>query len=122
MKVALIATLLATLLAGVAVGQQSELLAPLNTGVNALLDASGAPNRLASKVVPIVTSGGATTGFAQIVGPAASVNATRAVLEVHSQFAGAWDFAALVPVTGVSRGGTIHRQYGVGVDAVIRRS
>jgi hypothetical protein len=119
MKVIAMIAILTALLASVAGAQQSELLEPLNTGVNALLEAAGAPNRLANRVVPIVTSGGANVGMAQIVGPQSSIDATRAVLEVRSAFGSAWNVQALIPVTSVGRNGAIHRQYGVGVDAVI---
>jgi hypothetical protein len=119
MKTVLVAAILTALLAAYAIAQENAMLAPLDTGVNALLQAAGVPNQSATKVVPIVTSGGAKAGFAQIAGTRENVEHTHAVVELRSQFGGTWQVRALVPVTSVSPGGTIHRRYGVTVDAVI---
>lgn len=119
MKVAIIAALLAAFAFGFAAAQQSELLGPLNTGVNALFEAAGVPNRGAGKVVPIVTSGGAPAGYAQIVGTQTAVNATKAVVQVSTSYGGAWSISALIPVTAIARSGGMHRAPGVAVDAVI---
>jgi hypothetical protein len=119
MKTALITAILAAALAGYAYAQQDVMTAPLDSGVNALLQAAGAPNEGATKVVPIITTGGAKAGFAQIVGSQENVARTHAVVEIRSHFGGAWDVRALVAVSSVSRGGTVHRENGVAVDAVI---
>jgi hypothetical protein len=120
MKRAILTAILAVSLAAYALAQQNVMLAPLDSGVNALLQAAGAPNTTATKIVPIVTSGGAKAGFAQVIGRQSTVDQTRAVVEIRTQFGGAWDVQALLPVTAVSAGGTIHRAPGVAVDAVIR--
>ncbi len=120
MKVAVIAALVAAFAGGYAAAQQPELLEPLNTGVNALLQAAGAGNSGASKVVPIVGQGGGVAGYAQIVGAPNAVNATKAVVQLQTQYGGAWSITALVPVTSVKRSsGAMHRTSGVAVDAVI---
>lgn len=120
MKVAIIAAVLAAFAGGFVAAQQSELLGPLNTGVNALFDAAGVPNHGSGKVVPIITSGGAPAGYAQVIGSPSAVNATKAVVQVSTSYGGAWSITALIPVTSVSRsGGTMRRATGVAVDAVI---
>jgi hypothetical protein len=121
MKVAVTTAILAAFLCGFAAAQQSELLGPLNTGVNALLQAAGVANREASRVVPIVDSVGVSNGFAQIVGTQRNVNAVKAVLAVETHGGETWSITGFVPVTSVNRGGTPHRAYGVAIDAVIDR-
>ena len=69
MKTVVLSVALAAFAAGLGAAQQSEILAPLNTAVDAMLSAAGVPNRDAARVVPIVAAGGATVGYAQIVGP-----------------------------------------------------
>ena len=120
MKVAVLFALLCAFAAGFAVAQQSVLLDPLNTGVNALLQAAGTGNSGASRVVPVETQSGAPAGYAQVVGSPDGVNATKAVVELQTQFGGSWSIDALVPVTSVKPGSSaIHRARGVAVDAVI---
>jgi hypothetical protein len=120
MKVAFAAALLAAFAGGFAAAQQPALLDPLNTGVNALLQAAGVGNAGASKVVPIVNQAGMTSGYAQIVGATNAVNATKAVVQLQTQFGASWSVTALVPVTSVKRSsGAMHRAPGVAVDAVI---
>lgn len=121
MKVAIGAALLAAFLSGFAYAQQSELLGPLNTAVNALMQAAGVENRQASRVVPVVDSLGVSNGFAQIVGPAKSVSSVKAVLAIQSGGGEAWSITGFVPVTGVNRAGAPHRAYGVSIDALIDR-
>lgn len=121
MKTFVLAVALAGFAAGVATAQQSEILAPLDQAVNAMFEAAGVPNRDATRVVPIVTTGGITSGYAQITGSQARVNATRAVLKISTASPNGWSIDALVPVTTISRSsGTIHREYGVAIDAVVR--
>lgn len=120
MKSAVLAVALAVFAAGFACAQQSELLSPLDRAVNAALSAAGVPNREATRVVPIVTSGGASAGYAQIVGARARVAQTRAVVKMSTTAANGWRFDALVPVSVVGRSsGAMHRVYGVAVDALV---
>lgn len=122
MKMLVLAAALALLTAGFAAGAQSEILAPLDQAVNAMLGAAGVPNRDATRVVPIVGSGGETAGYAQIVGPRAQVAATRAVVKISTAAPNGWTIDAFVPVSTVSRSsGAMHRQYGVAVDAIVGR-
>lgn len=117
-----LAVLLAAALAltGAAMDTRGEILAPLDQAVNAMFTAAGVPNRDATRVVPIVTTGGVTSGYAQITGPQARVNATRAVLKISTASPNGWSIDAFVPVTTISRvSGTIHREYGVAVDALV---
>jgi len=121
MKIVVLAVALAACAAGFASAQQSEILAPLDQAVNAVLSAAGVPNRDATRVVPIVTAGGAQAGYAQIVGPKAEVTATRAVVKISTTAPNGWTFDTLVPVSVVKRGsGQMHREYGVAVDALVR--
>jgi hypothetical protein len=120
MKVAFIVALLAAFAGGFAAAQQTELLGPLNTGVNTLLQAAGVGNSASSRVVPIVTPGGTLTGYAQVVGTPSAVNATKAVVQLHTEYGGAWSISALVPVSSVARtSGAMHRVSGAAIDAVI---
>jgi hypothetical protein len=120
MKVAFLAALLAAFAAGFAAAQQREVLAPLDEAVNAMFTAAGVPNRDATRVVPIESAGGAVSGYAQIAGSASRITATRAVVEISTTSPNGWSIDVLVPVTSVSRSaGTLHRAYGVAVDALI---
>jgi hypothetical protein len=120
MKVATVFALLVALTGALAAAQESAALEPLNTGVNAMLQAAGAPNRAAARVVPIVSSGGGINGYAQIIGPQGAVRATKAVLMLQTVAGGAGTITALIPVTSVTRtNGAVHRADGVAVDAVI---
>lgn len=121
MKVAVAAAVLAAFLSGYALAQQQELLGPLDTAVNALLQASGVQNREASRVVPVVDSSGISSGFAQIVGTQQRLRAVKAVFAISTQGTQAWSISAFVPVTSITRGGAPHRAYGVSVDALIDR-
>ena len=121
MKIVVLAAVLTAFAAGFAPAAPGELLAPLDQAVNAVLSAAGVPNRDATRVVPIVTSGGAAAGYAQIVGPQAKVAATRAVVKISTTAANGWTFDTLVPVSTVSRSsGAMRREYGVAVDALVR--
>lgn len=123
MKTLVLTIAVVLLTAGLAVAAQSEILAPLDQAVNAMFDAAGAPNRDATRVVPIVSSGGQTAGYAQIVGPRAQVAATRAVVKISTASANGWTIDAFVPVSTVSRSsGAMHREYGVAVDAIVNGS
>lgn len=123
MKMLVLAAVLALATAGFAAGAQREILAPLDQAVNAMFGAAGAPNRDATRVVPIVTSGGQTAGYAQIVGPRVQVAATRAVVKISTASANGWTIDALVPVSTISRSsGAMHREYGVAVDALVNGS
>ena len=114
MKIIALALALATLTT------QSQVTGALNTAVNAMLDAAGSGNRQATKVVPIVTEGGGNAGFAQIVGSGSAVSRTNAVVEIARPAPGAGAISALIPVSAVdTAGGTFHRVYGVGIDALI---
>jgi hypothetical protein len=119
MKVAV--SLLALALATAAfAAAQNEMLSPMSTAVNALMEAAGVPNAQANRVVPIVTSGGATVGYAQIIGPQRGVDAVKAVVQIQAPGTGPWSVAALVPVTKVDRGtGTMTRAAGVGIDGLV---
>lgn len=120
MKVVILAVALAAFAAGFAAAQQSEILQPLDQAVNAMLSAAGTPNHDASRVVPIESAGGAVDGYAQIIGPQARVASTRAVVRIATSSPNGWTIEALIPVTSVSRtAGTLHRQYGVAVDAIV---
>ena len=90
----------------------------LDSAVNSLLAASGAPSVDATKVVPIVNASGVYAGAAQITGKSADLRAVKAVVEIKTQ-SGAASITTLIPVTKVSGGLPLHRKYGVGVDAVI---
>lgn len=119
MKILLLAVTLAAFAAGFAAAQ-NEILAPLDQAVNAMFEAAGVPNREATRVVPIVTAGGTTAGYAQIAGTQTRVNAARAVLKISTVSPNGWSIDALVPVTTVGRtSGAIHREYGVAVDAIV---
>ncbi len=120
MKIAVLTIALAAFAAGFAAAGQAEILAPLDQAVNAMLTAAGVPNHDSSRVVPVVGSGGVTTGYAQIVGPQARVAATRAVVKISSAAPNGWTIETLVPVSAVGRGtGAMHREYGVAVDALV---
>jgi hypothetical protein len=120
MKVLIITLALAAFAAGFAAAQQSEILAPLDQAVNALFSAAGVPNRESTRVVPIESVAGAVNGYAQIAGPQSRVAATRAVIQISTTSPNGWSIDALVPVSSVSRsGGTLHREYGVAVDAIV---
>ncbi len=120
MKVVLLAAVVAAFVAGTAAAQQSEILGPIDGAVNALLGAAGVANREASRVVPIVGAGGTAEGYAQIIGAQSRVAATRAVVKLSANAPNGWRIDTLVPVTAISRaGGTLHREYGVAVDAVV---
>lgn len=120
MKVAILAAVLAAFAAGFAAAQQREILEPLDQAVDAMFSAAGAPNREATRVVPIENAGGIVSGYAQITGARASVAATRAVVRISTVSPNGWTIDALVPVTSVSRtNGTLHREYGVAVDAIV---
>ncbi|HEY9181440.1 MAG TPA: hypothetical protein VIO32_12025 [Candidatus Baltobacteraceae bacterium] len=104
----------------VASAAPAEILAPIDTAVNAMFQAAGAPNRGATRVVPIVSEGGVTSGYAQVTGTPARVNGTRAVLKITTTSPNGWTIEALVPVISIGRAdGTIHRAYGVAVDAIV---
>lgn len=120
MKVLIITVVLAAFTAGFSAAQQSEILGPLDQAVNALFSAAGVPNRDTTRVVPIESVGGTVNGYAQIAGPQSRVAATRAVIQISTSSANGWSIDALVPVSSVSRsGGTLHREYGVAVDAIV---
>lgn len=106
---------------GFAVARQHEVTLPIDAAVNAMLAAAGAPNHQATRVVPIENSGGLVSGYAQIVGTRSSVAATRAVVRISAPPASGWTVDAYIPVTGIDRhSGTIHRQYGVAIDALVK--
>lgn len=112
--------LIAIVLALATFAPQSQVTGALNTAVNAMLDAAGSGNHQATKVVPIVTEGGGDAGFAQIVGSGSAVSRTNAVVEIARPAPGAGAISVLVPVSSVdTNGGTLHRVYGVGIDALI---
>ena len=116
MKVTVLALLLASSLPGA-----SGVSTALNTAANAVFDAAGAPNREATKVVPVVSAAGSVHGFAQVTGSAKAVAATAAVVEISS--ATTWSITAFVPVTSMpDASGAFHREYGVAVDALIQHS
>ena len=120
MKTVVLAVALAACAAGLAAAQQSEILSPIKTAVDAMLSAAGAANRDAARVVPIVAAGGATVGYAQVVGPQARVAATRAIVRISTTAPNGWTIDALVPVSTVGRAsGALHRVYGVAVDALV---
>lgn len=120
MKIAILAVALAAFTAGFAAAQQREILEPLDQAVNAMFAAAAVPNRDATRVVPIESAGGAVAGYAQIVGPRTRVAATRAVVRISTSSPNGWRIDALIPVTSVSRtSGTINREYGVAVDAIV---
>lgn len=120
MKSIVLAAVLAAFAGGFAAAQQSEILAPLDQAVNTMLSAAGVPNHDASRVVPVVSTGGIASGYAQIVGSQARVAATRAVVKISTAAPNGWTITTLVPVSVVSRSnGTMHRVYGVAVDALV---
>lgn len=93
----------------------------LNTGANAVFEAAGAPNRDATKIVPVVAQGGGSRGYAQITGPAQALKSTAAVVEINT--ATAWSITAFIPVSKIdASSGTFHRVYGVAVDALVNHS
>lgn len=121
MKTIVLSVALAACAAAAAAAQQSEILAPLDRAVNAVLSAAGVSNREATRVVPVVGTGGATGQYAQIVGTQARVGSTRAVVKVSTIAPNGWTIDTYVPVSIVSRsGGAMHRVYGVAVDALVR--
>lgn len=123
MKVAILSVLLVSFAAAVACARPREILAPLNQAVNAMLGAAGAANRETSRVVPVESAGGLVAGYAQIIGPRMQVLATRAVIKVSVIAPNGWKIDALIPVSSVSRSGvSMHREYGVAIDAIANRS
>lgn len=120
MKTMLLALALAVACAGFVAAQQREILAPLDQAVNAMFEAAGVPNRDATRVVPIESSGESISGYAQIAGPRAAVAATRAVVQISTTAPNGWTIQALIPVRSVNRQtGALQREYGVGVDAIV---
>lgn len=78
----------------------------LNDAVNAALQGQGLSPRDATKVVPIVTTGGvAYGGMAQVEGPAAAVARVRAVFSYKGAYGGgAWTLQTLVPIDSLEPG------------------
>lgn len=73
-----------------------------------------------TKVVPIVSIGSGTAiGAAQVAGPKAAVNRTRAVAQIETAFQGRLRIKILVPMDSDNPLQGIRRVQGVGVSAVI---
>lgn len=122
MKIAVFALVLSLFAAGISSAAQSEILSPLDGAVNAMLGALQAPNRDATRVVPVFGPGGVTRGYAQIVGPQSKVAATHAVAMISTTSPNGWTIDTLIPVSTIARDGTaMHREYGVAVDALVRQ-
>ncbi len=93
---------------------------PLNSAINKLLGAHGMGTSYATKVVPIISIGdGSYIGAAQVTGPQAGVDATKAVLQLEGSFSDdRFRLKGLIPVNAKSIT-NISRVQGVGVSAQI---
>ena len=94
---------------------------PLNTFINNILITNKVANQGKTKVVPILTVGGATyVGAAQVSGPAADVDKVQAVGSFAFEWNnGVWKGSILIPIDNLNPLKGYKRVYGVGVDAVI---
>ena len=93
---------------------------PLNNFINTLTAKNGVSSDYATKVVPVITVGNGTyAGAAQISGPQALVDQTKAVLQIEGEFNGdSFRVKALIPID--SKNPTnFSRVQGVGVSAQI---
>ena len=81
-----------------------------------------------TKVVPILSVGtgilssnpGSHIGGAQVQGPAAAVNKVQAVAQIEGSFLSAVRVRGLISIDSLSPvPGNIHREYGVGVTALV---
>ena len=93
---------------------------PLNNFINTLTAKNGVSSDYATKVVPVITVGtGTYAGAAQVSGPQALVDQTKAVLQIEGDFNGnSFRVKALIPID--SKNPTnFSRVQGVGVSAQI---
>ena len=93
---------------------------PLNNFINTLTAKNGVSSDYATKVVPVITVGtGTYAGAAQVSGPQALVDQTKAVLQIEGNFNGnSFRVKALIPID--SKNPTnFSRVQGVGVSAQI---
>ena len=93
---------------------------PLNNFINTLTPKHAVSSDYATKVVPIIVVGSGTyTGAAQVTGPQALVDQTKAVLQIEGNFSGnQFRVKALIPID--SKNVTnFSRVQGVGVSAQI---
>lgn len=92
--------------------------AALDSAANAMFEASGVPNRAPTKVVPLVTAGGARAGFVQVAGDSKALARTSAVVELRA--GSPWQITAFVPVSRIDPGEiSLKREYGVAVTALV---
>ena len=92
----------------------------LNSFINSLMAKNGVSSEYATKVVPIITMGdGSYAGAAQVIGPQALVDQTKAVLQVEAEFSGStFRVNGLIPINSKSIT-SFSRVQGVGVSAQI---
>ena len=92
----------------------------LNGFINSLMAKNGVSSEYATKVVPIITMGdGSYAGAAQVIGPQALVDQTKAVLQVEAEFSGStFRVKGLIPINSKSIT-SFSRVQGVGVSAQI---
>jgi len=92
----------------------------LNSFINSLMAKNGVSSEYATKVVPIISTGdGSYAGAAQVVGPQALVDKTKAVLQVEAEFGGStFRVKGLIPIDSKNVTG-FNRVQGVGVSAQI---
>lgn|SRR5581483_7443891 len=109
--------LASALFAAAALGGSSPVTGALDSAANAMFEASGVPNRAPTKVVPLVTAGGARAGFVQVSGDSKALARTTAVVELRA--GSPWQITAFVPVSRIDPGGAgLKREYGVAVTAL----
>lgn len=97
-----------------------EFSGPLNSFINTLTTDKGVGPQYSTKVVPILSFGsGGYIGAAQVIGPKALINKTKALIQVEGEFnKGQFRAKALVPTNSDN---PIHfsRINGVGISAII---
>ena len=100
--------------------QEKGLPRSLHGFINSLMAKNGVSSEYATKVVPIITMGdGSYAGAAQVIGPQALVDQTKAVLQVEAEFSGStFRVKGLIPINSKSIT-SFSRVQGVGVSAQI---
>jgi hypothetical protein len=93
---------------------------PLNDFINTVTLNHGGTVEEATKVVPIVSLGSGTKiGAAQVSGPKAAIDRTRAVAQLETTFQSRLGIKVLIPVDSENPLERFRRVRGVGVSAVI---
>jgi hypothetical protein len=97
----------------------SAIAGPLNDFINTITFNKGVKADGSTAVVPIVSLGqGTHIGAAQITGPSAAVNNTKAVAQIEASFR-SMRVRILVPVDSANPVQSFRRVQGVGVSAII---